>query len=124
MGWRIRPTRAPPPPMKDLWDHWPAVRRRLRRARKALFLLDFDGTLSHLVDHPSLARLSADTRRALARLAGLPRTHVAILSGRQLADVRRRVLELQEEGIEGLVIDLRIRARNAAADAAVDAADG
>ncbi len=70
------------------------VKRQLSSASPALFL-DYDGTLTPIVQHPDLAVLSDDMRTALERLA--TRYPVAILSGRDLADVRRMV------GIEGIV---------------------
>lgn len=56
--------------------------------------LDFDGTLSAIVDDPDSARLVDGAAEALARLAD--RCAVAILSGRDLADIRDRV------GVPGL----------------------
>lgn len=58
---------------------------------KFLFLLDFDGTLSSFVRQPGLARLSPGLRDMLMRLAKQPRAIVAVVSGRALDDVRRRV---------------------------------
>lgn len=51
--------------------------------------LDFDGTLSEIVPDPDSARLVDGAAEALARLA--ERCPVAILSGRDLADIRDRV---------------------------------
>ncbi len=63
------------------------------KRRLALFL-DYDGTLTPIVERPEDAVLAEETRSVLRRLA---RTHtVAIVSGRDLQDVRTRV------GIEGL----------------------
>lgn len=50
--------------------------------------LDFDGTLSPLVDEPMSARMTPDARAVLDELAGLPATTVALVSGRTLADLR------------------------------------
>lgn len=57
--------------------------------RPLVLCLDFDGTLSPIVDRPEEAELPAATREVLARLAG--RRPLAILSGRGLDDLRRRV---------------------------------
>lgn len=56
--------------------------------RIAMFL-DYDGTLTPIVSQPEDARLSDSTRRALHELTA--RMPVAILSGRDLNDIRRRV---------------------------------
>jgi trehalose-phosphatase len=57
-------------------------------ARVAVFL-DYDGTLTPIVSHPEDAWLSDSMRQVLGELAA--RAPVAILSGRDLNDVRRRV---------------------------------
>jgi trehalose-phosphatase len=51
--------------------------------------LDYDGTLSEIVGDPDAARLVDGADAALGRLAG--QCPVAILSGRDLADIRERV---------------------------------
>ena len=56
--------------------------------RLAVFL-DYDGTLAPIVSHPEDACLSDSMRQALRELAA--RVPVAILSGRDLDNVRRRV---------------------------------
>lgn len=56
--------------------------------RPAVFF-DFDGTLSDIVDDPDSARLTAGAAEALHALT--VNCPVAVLSGRDLADVRRRV---------------------------------
>ena len=60
----------------------------------AIFL-DYDGTLTPIVSRPENAWLSQSMRQALQDLAG--RVPVAILSGRDMNDVRRRV------NIDGIV---------------------
>ena len=57
--------------------------------RLAVFL-DYDGTLTPIVSHPEDAWLSESMRQTLGSLAA--RVPVAILSGRDLDDVRGRVL--------------------------------
>lgn len=61
---------------------------RLDGRRPTLFL-DYDGTLTSIVDRPELALLDDDMRVTLERLA---RAHpVYVISGRDLDDVRSRV---------------------------------
>jgi alpha,alpha-trehalase len=62
--------------------------------RVAVFL-DYDGTLTRIVSHPENAWLSDSMRETLRELVA--RAPVAILSGRDLDDVRRRV------NIDGIV---------------------
>ena len=59
-----------------------------RSGRVAVFL-DFDGTLTPIVSHPENACLSDSMQKALRELVA--RAPVAILSGRELDDVRRRI---------------------------------
>jgi alpha,alpha-trehalase len=70
-----------------------ALLREAAGRRLALFL-DYDGTLTPIVEHPEDAVLADEARGVLRRLAA--RYPVAIVSGRDLEDVRARV------GIEGL----------------------
>jgi trehalose-phosphatase len=65
------------------------------RGRRLALFLDYDGTLTPIVGHPAHAVLSDSTRQAVQTLAA--RMPVAILSGRDLDDIRRRV------DIDGLV---------------------
>lgn len=62
--------------------------QRLARAGRLLVALDFDGTLSPLVDEPMSARMIPEAREALNALVALPATEVALVSGRSLADLR------------------------------------
>src|SRR5581483_8002795 len=59
------------------------------RERNVMIFLDFDGTLTPIVDRPDQAVLSESTRAVLCTLAA--RVPVAVLSGRELEDVRNRV---------------------------------
>jgi trehalose 6-phosphate phosphatase len=59
--------------------------------RPVLVASDFDGTLSHLSMDPWGARILPLARRALRDLAVIPRTHVALISGRTAADLAGRV---------------------------------
>lgn len=68
--------------------------RQLESKRPILFL-DYDGTLTPIVARPELALLDEAVRHTLAALA--QRCPVAIVSGRDRADVQRLV------GIDGLI---------------------
>ena len=69
-------------------DHLPEIVPQARDRRLAIFL-DYDGTLTPIVSRPEQATLSISTRQVLRELADL--VPVAILSGRDLDDVRRLV---------------------------------
>lgn len=77
------------PHLPSLLDSEDAV-ARLAGEGPSLVALDFDGTLTEIVDDPAAPRLTAERRRILARLPGPSRT-LAVVSGRGLADVRARV---------------------------------
>lgn len=62
--------------------------------RNPAIFLDFDGTLSEIAAEPACARLIRGAGQALAALAAL--CPVAVISGRDLSDVRERV------GIDGV----------------------
>ncbi len=54
-------------------------------------LLDFDGTLAEIADRPDDVQLDPRLRGLLERLGHNPRVLVAVISGRTLEDIRRRV---------------------------------
>jgi trehalose-phosphatase len=74
--------------MPSALERWEDISARLRGCRCAVFL-DYDGTLTPIVGNPEDAVLDDDVRRLVASLAR--RCPVAIVSGRDLADVRERV---------------------------------
>jgi trehalose 6-phosphate phosphatase len=86
-------------------------------------LFDYDGTLVPIVEHPRLARLRANARRLLERLAQRPRVCVGIVSGRTIEDLKGLLClpDLCLAGTGGLELDfggMRIthpKARQAAA---------
>ncbi len=65
------------------------------RGKRLAVFLDYDGTLTPIVASPELAVLSGEMRSALEELAR--RSTVAVVSGRDLMDVRRMV------GLDGLL---------------------
>jgi len=94
-------------------DSGSGLRRELRDALGALaatprllIALDFDGTLAPEVDDPEKARATPEARAAVERLIELPRTRVALVSGRSLKDLEQvapfddRVLLVGSHGIE------------------------
>ncbi|GAA1786215.1 hypothetical protein GCM10009712_36990 [Pseudarthrobacter sulfonivorans] len=62
--------------------------RRIAQTEHLLVALDFDGTISPIVDRAGDARPLPRSATAFAGLAALPRTTTALLSGRALASLR------------------------------------
>ena len=74
--------------LDDANDALEEIRERLGDAVPAVFL-DYDGTLTAIVDDPADATLARDRREAIEQLASA--TPVAVVSGRDLEDVRGMV---------------------------------
>jgi trehalose-phosphatase len=77
-------------PPCHVFDCWENLEARIRRARHVAVFTDFDGTLVRIQKSPGAVWLSRRMRLILAGIAGSGAT-VAVVSGRALADVRRRV---------------------------------
>src|SRR3989338_486151 len=63
----------------------------LAQAYRLCLFLDYDGTLTPIVRHPSLARLSSSRKKVLRELSRLPNVKVCIVSGRILSALKRMV---------------------------------
>jgi alpha,alpha-trehalase len=85
--------RLEPANLPNALSRFAEIRARLAGKRPAVFL-DYDGTLTPIVDRPDLAVLSEDVRAVVRDLAEL--CPVAIVSGRDRADVEQLV------GLDGL----------------------
>lgn len=80
----------------SLNDHRAELAAGIRSGRRPLLFLDFDGTLVPITDKPFACELAPDVRATLSALAAvLP---VAVVSGRQLADLGPRV------GVDGIAL--------------------
>jgi trehalose 6-phosphate phosphatase len=66
-----------------------AALRAFAREPRVLVALDFDGTLAPEIDDPEQARALPEARDAVLRLARLPATRVALVSGRSLDSLAR-----------------------------------
>lgn len=66
-------------------------RSRLRAAREVAYFLDFDGTLAPIRQDPAAVTVDPAAARWLERAGGRPGTWVAIISGRSVADLGKRV---------------------------------
>ncbi len=77
--------------LEHLLSVWSDVATQLRGARHILFLTDYDGTLTPIVDRPELANLSEDVKRLLRSLARQRRLTLGVISGRALPDLKGKV---------------------------------
>ena len=67
---------------------------RVHRAEQRVLLLDYDGTLAPFHPDPRLAMPYPEVLEVLARVAESPGTHIAIVSGRPLEDLRKMLAAL------------------------------
>ncbi|MDD5254730.1 MAG: trehalose-phosphatase [Candidatus Omnitrophica bacterium] len=82
--------------MQYLFEHWKSIEKRLQGARLFVFL-DYDGTLAQIVHVPEKARITGSARQLLAAIIKKPGCRVAVISGRALKDVKKRV------GLNGVI---------------------
>ena len=86
--------------MKDADKHMGSIRNRIKKSGCVL-MLDFDGTLAPIVANHRAARMTANTQKLLRNAA--QRFPVAVISGRSLSDVRKKVgLPISYAGSHGL----------------------
>jgi trehalose-phosphatase len=71
--------------------HLKTVAGRVRSTRELWIGTDFDGTLAPIMPRPEQVRLDLRTRQALLALKRQRGVHLAVLSGRTLPDLRRRL---------------------------------
>lgn len=77
--------------VKSLWACWPQLARRIATCDELLLLLDYDGTLTPIAEHPSQVHLEEAARDILKGLAHMPGVFVGLISGRQLSDLKASV---------------------------------
>ena len=77
--------------MPHLLNVWPSVSQLLRDAGRVLLLLDYDGTLTPIVNQPDMAVLPTDTRKSLLDLSHREKYIIGIISARSLEDIINRV---------------------------------
>jgi trehalose 6-phosphate phosphatase len=77
--------------MEHLFESLTSVMEALAGSPRTLLLLDYDGTLTPIVDRPERAVIGDDTRNLLRELASNPFYTLGVVSGRSLDEVRRIV---------------------------------
>jgi trehalose-phosphatase len=77
--------------LRHLFEDWESLRARIQKARNLLLFLDYDGTLTPIVSRPELAVCPPELKKLLEALCDLPGVTLAVISGRSLEDVRKRI---------------------------------
>lgn len=96
--------------MKNLWKNLDKITPLLKKDLTKLLLLDFDGTLAPIVKSPEIASLSPQTKGLLQNLSQKPKYYLAIISGRQLEDLKEKIglpniIYGGNHGLEGEIFD-------------------
>lgn len=76
--------------MNYIWDEKDTIYSHITSKRTFIFL-DYDGTLTPIVNNPSDAHLSSKTKQLLRTLSERKNTILSIVSGRTLDDLKNRV---------------------------------
>jgi len=92
--------------MDYLFDKWDKLKKTLVNKHIILFV-DYDGTLTPIVDSPDKAVMSDEARDLLKALSTKPRCQVGVISGRALGNLKKMVglKDLIYVGNHGLEID-------------------
>jgi trehalose 6-phosphate phosphatase len=77
--------------LRHAFDFVPEWLRQRDACGHMLIALDFDGTIAPIVPHPEDAQLLPQARPVLDALAARDDTEIALISGRGLDDLKRRV---------------------------------
>ena len=83
--------------VSHLFEDWKSIQARIQQAHYLFLFLDYDGTLTPIVSQPELAFCPSDVKRYLQELRDLSNVRIAIISGRSLEDLRRKV------GVSGII---------------------
>lgn len=76
--------------MKNIFRHWDNLEKELNDKYIILFL-DYDGTITPIVETPEKAVLSKETKQLLEGMSKNPRLKLVFISGRTLKDIKNRV---------------------------------
>lgn len=76
--------------MRYLFKYWDNLRKALTHSYLMLFL-DYDGTLTPIVDKPNMANLSVRSKKLLKKLSKNCGCKLAIISGRALSEIKRMI---------------------------------
>lgn len=93
--------------MRYLFDEWASIESVIKKSKRILLLLDYDGTLTPIAPTPSEAILDGELKKTLVSLAHKERYTIGIISGRSLRDVKRllKIKGIYYAGNHGLEIE-------------------
>lgn len=75
----------------DLWQNLDKITALFKQSPIKILMLDFDGTLTPIVKSPDQAKLSTTMKNLLVKLSQKEGFYLAILSGRRLEDLKKKV---------------------------------
>ncbi len=75
----------------NVWKDLDKITAQLQNSPAKVLMLDFDGTLTPIVKSPQAAKLSIEMRNLLRRLSQKQGLYLAILSGRTLKDIKKKI---------------------------------
>lgn len=75
----------------NLWKNLDKITAQLKSSPIKILILDFDGTLTPIVKTPDQVKLSKTMKNLLIKLCNKKGFYLAILSGRELKDLKKRV---------------------------------
>lgn len=94
--------------MKSLKSNLKQILPKIQSAEKVFLFLDYDGTLTPIVKDPKDAYLDKGTKNLLSELSKLNKCNIAVISGRALKDIKKRVgiKNIYYAGNHGIEIDI------------------
>lgn len=75
----------------NLWKNLDKITAKIQKAPVKILMLDFDGTLAPIAETPSVAKLSVEMKNLLNKLSRKKGFYLAIISGRSLPDLKKKV---------------------------------
>lgn len=75
----------------NLWKNLGKITTQLTNSSPKVLMLDFDGTLAPIVKSPEKAHMSLKTGNLLQKLCQKPNLYLAVISGRKLEDIKKKV---------------------------------
>ena len=93
----------------NLWKHSDKITDQLQKASAKVLMLDFDGTLTPIVKSPEAVKLSIEMKNLLRKLSQKQGLYLAIISGRSLKDLKKKVslsniIYSGNHGLEGKIL--------------------